>query len=655
MSELCHYNHERDGHRQSACAHPIDRDPLASSSSTNTVLPTPQTSLAAEWASKDQSEISNFGYSSQSSHNTLALLRTTEQHTDRKHTLTSSSGTNYNPLQEILQNDADRKYEKLVRYLPSQPCIDVLVQTFFCGVNWQYDLLDEEHFREKLGAWSKVSYSDLQAGPERLAPEIRVFPALLFQVLAQALLFHPPQDERIKILMVMVDMTFHDLGTEFSNAGAEILSLLGKRCIVIDTVQAGLLRASFLKSSGKVIEAWHTLGATIRDAQEIGLHTGRLVSDQSSDRSENSAKIARESYIGHKIWIVLHIWDIHMAVVLDRPIATDLRMDDFTRTVKNDQKRRELFSHWQTATDPPRAFDVILAGYNVAYRYFPEIHRLEQNGARPQDYAVVKGIHAALKKNLELLPSWCRLEDPDITFDQMPGCHWLPLAREGLSSLIHLVFLTLHRPYIFSKANSRTEALKAGIAILRAQERLFQRAELQSYRIFNPVYASFDALVLIAAICIVFFDQGLEQLAECIQVVERGVKRLDTISQFNPMAKSAHAVAWNLYRRLQHRLAAFGNAGSSGAQFSCTDLASTSDHAKLFTEIPSELSLNNVSPPRPIHDLFYDHLFVAEIPGADIPNNVPFDPLTMDLTDGWDFEGTFADTSFWSLMNEFNL
>ncbi len=33
-------------------------------------------------------------------------------------------------------------------------------------------------------------------------------------------------------------------------------------------------------------------------------------------------------------------------------------------------------------TDPPRPFDVILAGYNVAYRYFPDIHCLEQNGAR---------------------------------------------------------------------------------------------------------------------------------------------------------------------------------------------------------------------------------------------------------------------------------
>ncbi|OOQ89202.1 hypothetical protein PEBR_16841 [Penicillium brasilianum] len=654
-NELCHYDYERDKYHQSPYTQPVDSGPSASSSSTNTGLPTPETSLASDWASKDQSTVSNFGYSSQSSHHTLALLRATEQYTDHKHTSTGSSGTNYNASRGIFQSDADRKFKELVRHLPSQPCIDVLIQTFFYGVNWQYDLIDEEHFREQLDAWGQVSYSALQAGCGTLAPEMRVFPALLFQVLAHALLFHPPQDERVKILLTMAEMTFYDLGVEFSDGGAEILTLLGKTGITIGTVQAGLLRASFLKSSGKVIEAWHTLGATIRDAQEIGLHTGQLMSDQSSDLSENGAMNARESYIGHKIWVVLHIWDIHMAVVLGRPIVTDLNLDDFTRTVTNDEKRRELFSHWQKETDPPRAFDVILAGYNVAYRYFPQIHRLGQNGARAQDYTVVESIHTALKKNLELLPSWCQLEDPDTTFDQMPGCHWLPLAREGLSSLIHLVFLTLHRPYIFATASSRTEALKAGIAILRAQERLFQRTELQSCKIFNPVYASFDALVLIAAICIAFPNQGLEQLTECIQVLERGVERLEAIGQFNPMARSAHAVAWNLYRQLQHHLTAFGTAGGSRDQFSNTDLAFLNGDPDYLMGKPSELSFNNVSPPNPTQDLFYDHLSISQITRPDAPNNLPFDPLTVDCTDGWDFEGTFADTSFWSLMNEFNL
>jgi hypothetical protein len=114
-------------------------------------------------------------------------------------------------------------------------------------------------------------------------------------------------------------------------------------------------------------------------------------------------------------------------------------------------------------------------------------------------------------------------------------------------------------------------------------------------------------------------------------------------------------VAWNLYRQLQHRLTTFGTAGSSRDQFSNTDLASLNGHADDLMGMPSELSFNNVSPPNPVHDLFYDHLSISQITRPDAPKNLPFDPLTADLTDGWDFEGTFADTSFWSLMNEFNL
>lgn len=224
-----------------------------------------------------------------------------------------------------------------------------------------------------------------------------VFPALLLQVLAHALLFHPPHDEMINSLMTMADMTFHDLGAEYSDTGSELLAILGKRVITVATVQAGLLRASFLKSSGKVVEAWHALGATIRDAQEIGLHTGLMVPEQSLVGPERESQ--NINLVGHRIWVVLHIWDVHMAVVLGRAIATDLQIDRFARTIEDDEMRRELFSHWQTETDLPRPFDIILAGYNVAYRYFKDIHQMEHNGAESRDYPIVERIHAAIKEN----------------------------------------------------------------------------------------------------------------------------------------------------------------------------------------------------------------------------------------------------------------
>lgn len=575
----------------------------------------------------------------------MSLLRTTELYGFQDTSAVTSSATNQLPIRS-------RNYKGLVRQLPSQACIDILVQTFFSDVNWQYDLLDEECFGGDLDTWRKLSYSELQVGLERFPRRTLVFPALLFQVLAHALLFHPPHDEMINSLMTMADMTFHHLAAEYSDTGAELLALLGKNGITVAMVQADLLRASFLKSSGKVVEAWHVLGATIRDAQEIGLHTGRIVSELSPVRSERGRQYSR--FVGHKIWVILHFFDVHMAVVLGRPLATDLQIDRFAHTIEDDETRQELFSHWQTETDLPRPFDIVLAGYNVAYRYFKDILQIEQNGANSQDYPTVEHIHAAIKENSELLPSWCRLVNPDTKFDLLRGCQWLSAAREGLFSLIHFVVLALHRPFIFSVANSRTEALKAGIRILRAQERLFQQSEPHQCKVFNPVYASFDAIVLIAALCLVFPSENLELRAECIYAVERGMQRLGIIGQSNFMAKSAHGVVRSLYHRLRYQLG-ISETAKNGREFpSDSEWISSNSSSDSYNWVQPGLSFDAVLPPRPTHDLFHDHLSISQIPMADTPNDLSFDPLTVDLTGGWDFEGTFSDASFWSLMNEFN-
>lgn len=588
-----------------------------------------------------EDQLEELGYSSHGRHNSASLLQNTESYSGQDFNmpaLKSSSPT-------FAKADGNHKYKKLARQLPPQGLVGILVETFFSQVNWQYDLVDETTFRRGWEAWQRVSYADLQEPFGRLEPEVLLFPALLLQVLAQALLFHPPRDERIKSLITLTDMTFPDLAAEYSDTGFDLLMLLGKRNVTISTIQAELLRASFLKSRGKVIEAWHVLGATIRDAQEIGLHTGRATFDQ----PQNGPSHQLSTPIGHKIWVVLHIWDVHMAVVLGRPIATCLEINAFADTIENDEQRQESFFRWKSETDPPRPFDIILAGYNVAYRYFQDIHRLEQSGASIQDYPTVTRIHATIKMNIDLLPSWCRWDNPNLKFDHHYGCQWLPIAREGLSSLIHLVLLTLHRPYIFTIANSRTEALAAGIAILRAQERLFLWTEPYQCKLFNPVYASFDAIVLIAAIYLAFPTENAEQRAESLEVLERGAQRLGIIGQFNPMAKSAHGVVRSLCHRLKHR-----PAGDTEQSLNAEPiLSAVPSHPS--SEASSRLPLDEVIPPQPTQDLFDGNISTAGFPPYTLnPGWLSSEISSTDNPSAWGFQGNFADDSFWNFLNGLN-
>lgn len=596
------------------------------------------------------------GYSTHNDHNTLGIFRSTEIY----NTHDSFSVASSEAIHHASQSELNQKYKGLVRQLPSRIHIDILLRTFFSDVNWQYDLIDEDSLRQQVDEWGTVSYADLQRGPYQLSPETRVFPGLLFQVLAQALLYQPAENEILGSLIDTAGMSFHDLAIEYSDIGSMTLALLGKRDITTATVQAGLLRASFLKSNGKVVDAWHVLGGTIRDAQEIGIHTGRVVFDWPLEDSGTRAQVSKTSDLCHRLWMIIHLWDIHMAVVLGRPIATSPQMDMFTFPADNNDRRKGIFSNWRTETDAPRPFDIILAGYNVAYKYWPKIHQIVNDGARPEDYPAVEEIHATVLQNLQDLPSWCRLENPNPKFDQVPGCQWLPGARAGLSSLVHLVLLTLHRPYIFSFTKSRTEALKAGLIILHIQEQIAQLSEPRHNKVFTPVYASFDAMVLIAAIYIAHPHQNREYLEEAVQRLESGMQRLCVMEQYNPTAKGVLGVVRALFHRFRYRLGTPMAAGEPSTYTNSlgpvsSENQSTGDGAHFSNTLPLDLSFDTITPPHPVHDFFYENLSSNQAPAVDASEAFLPDLTVPDLAvDGLNFEGTYSEISFWNVMNELN-
>jgi hypothetical protein len=66
-------------------------------------------------------------------------------------------------------------------------------------------------------------------------------------------------------------MTFEDLAREYSDGGMEILRVLGKRGMGLNTVVAGWLRAGWLKYVGLVTES---VGPLFRVKGEVRWRTG---------------------------------------------------------------------------------------------------------------------------------------------------------------------------------------------------------------------------------------------------------------------------------------------------------------------------------------------------------------------------------------------
>lgn len=252
------------------------------------------------------------GYSTHSEHNTFSLVKQAG----------AASPTTTNPLSSLnsRKTGLDRKYRSLVRQLPSKDHVDILVRLFFSDINWHYDVVDEITFRRQLENWRSIPYSAHSNATSVLPADVLAFPSLLSQLMAHALIHQPATDgtySSLESLKYASEMTFLDLACEFSESGFSTLETVGKEEVTMVAVQSGILRASFLKNTGNVIEAWHVLGTAIRDAQEIGLYA-----ELASQVPSASIDAQWDEEIGRRIWFVLHNWDIHMAVVLGRPITT---------------------------------------------------------------------------------------------------------------------------------------------------------------------------------------------------------------------------------------------------------------------------------------------------------------------------------------------
>ncbi|KAF5695336.1 hypothetical protein FDENT_418 [Fusarium denticulatum] len=393
------------------------------------------------------------------------------------------------------------EYVSTTREFPSTRHIDILVHDFFKNVAWHYDIVEEAAFMNQLAQWRRMTHDQYKRGPNALPTALRSFPALLFQVLAQALLFQPAQhNETLDDLKYAVDMELSDRAAEYSDAGRRLASSFRKS-------------EPTLTTTGAVIEAWHTLGTAIRDAQELGLH---LIEPESTTYSRSEEPSDRE--MGRKVWLTLHLWDAHMGIVLGRPMSTRMSPSDVALPMSSrDSSGRQR---------PPQPRDVILCTYHTAYKFLQDIHNLD----KVDDWRIpVDRIHETILTNIANLPAWAtahrsRQEEPP----------WLSAALETMFTNVHFVVFALHRPYIFAEPSSRHKAFDAAMQILESQGRLFDQTEPLQYKAFSLVFATFDAM-----------------FAAIRRNLEFGIERLKSLQdRKNVLATSALSIIQRLYQKV---------------------------------------------------------------------------------------------------------
>lgn len=89
----------------------------------------------------------------------------------------------------------------------------------------------------------------------------------------------------------------------------------------LERVQEQFLKGAWLKSESRIVESWHALGSTIREAQELGENLSFALNFLNANSfvigidKENSTEALSEFEIEirRRLWTLLYIWDWSVA------------------------------------------------------------------------------------------------------------------------------------------------------------------------------------------------------------------------------------------------------------------------------------------------------------------------------------------------------
>lgn len=336
-----------------------------------------------------------------------------------------------------------------------------------------------------------------------------------------------------------------------------------------------------------------------------------------------------------------------------------------------------------------------------------DIFNLEKEDPRHKNIQKVEKMHNLLEQIGLHTPPFLRSQNLDTKWDKHPDCFWLPGARQYFRSTHNFTFMALHRSYIFTNPGSRTEALKAGLEILRAQRAYFSLLKVNQYKMFALVLNTFDAIILVSAIYILHPSENSEDLDDTLQHFDFCMERFDIMSPRNAMANGALNVLKAIHVRLKRALnqarpsphnplptpatststdhsppnapieapptpyahASFSTTVTS-PQYTLPTISNLTEAAPTphsssawdaFSAPPvSSYDFSAIAPLQPIHDLLFNDLGTVDGGGGS-----GLDLSTPGIEWGnangngngdlaqWQFEGDFGDDSFWGYLNSY--
>ncbi|CZR57758.1 uncharacterized protein PAC_07647 [Phialocephala subalpina] len=441
-----------------------------------------------------------------------------------------------------------QKYWQLVSELPSALVFDKLIATYLTEVHWIYCIIEPRYLNDTLIEWRKfTSSASGSTSVDAISPELRCFPAMLFQLLATSLL-HSPSGIKIEELL---ESTPLQQSQKYSDAGVEIIQLLGYQGTSLVGVQHDLLRAAWLKNRGRGAEAWHALSTSIRKAQDLKLHRrGKDLADPSKEEFWHSERKKR-------LWITLYIWDSNMSILLGRPRlinAVDCDAEppidcDIPENLESANPSTIQAYVSRNATIPSSVCMNLFM-----YLLSQKIHEIRTLGADERglkDYSVVQRLHYQIASLLEDLPPAVRGQNPDLSWDLLMPV--LPRQREKMYTCAQSLLVALHRPHVAKHTESRQRVQEAALNVLDSQQRFFDAINRNHYAYFGNAFFSIDAAVVLSTIVSVYPCKDIGMLRQMVGAMQQAMGMLSLIETQNELAPFGINIVRSCYQIIKDK------------------------------------------------------------------------------------------------------
>ncbi|KAJ9616967.1 hypothetical protein H2200_000687 [Cladophialophora chaetospira] len=424
--------------------------------------------------------------------------------------------------------------------------IQELCNIFFCEANWYFSAIDKFYFDQAHRHWLRSWDPSPTAVGQQASANSLCFPALLFQVLAIAVQFVPPNSAVEETTRRPNAPSLDELSKLFSDNGERVLGTIGRHVQALTAVQADLMRCAWLKNCGRGSESWYALGNAVRQAQDQRLHL-EPSPWQTTDQKE---ELERAWYHEHRrrLWATLFTWESHMALQLGRPRM--INAADCTVKTPIDSDFPEHPSRTILATPATNEKPSFYTSSLVKHYFAQHIHKLMSLGAlKPGfgDYSTIQSVHAEISQFLNGLPSTMRPDGPDRSWDsQYPD---FVKHRLNISIVSNSFLLALHKPHVVQHVQSSELAVSAAIGVLNDTQLLFEETNPHQYKIYTVCFYLVDAGLLLAAMLARL--PGLDQIkSHAITTLQRAVLTLSKLKEKNHVAVAGEAALQHCLQRL---------------------------------------------------------------------------------------------------------